>query len=266
MEWLCYSCAITSNFTTPRISEWKTQNYDSIEMSVNMKAIFNLVRESKIHGVNGTEIWKTMMTHKRDIQILNPYTCINETQIRVVIYKTGHDLKLNYDMASWIPEEDLAFGTELYSALYYCPEELAETMKLSVFFESLLANHKLTTVVAATMHNIQPRAVDNIKNFAEINEWYKRLDERYNFSLGEVLLPLMTNDNMRTLEELAPPFMEGIVNRIDVARYNISSSRGNSPVHSNIDFFLNRRAPINIVSPTTSDFRLGFRLHTILRL
>merc|ERR1712004_647379 len=100
----------------------------------------------------------------------------------------------------------MAFGIELYSALYYCPEELVEAAKLSKFFESLITNENLNTVVAATMHNIQPRAGDNIKDFTAINMWYQRMDERYNFSLGEAILPLMTTDDMKQMEKFTPPF------------------------------------------------------------
>ena len=60
-------------------------------------------------------------------------------------------------------------------------------------FESLLTNENLNTVVAATMHTIQPRAGDNIKDFTAINMWYQRLEERYNFSLGPNILPLDDN-------------------------------------------------------------------------
>ena len=81
---------------------------------------------------------------------------------------------------------------------------------LSVLFDSLLTNHGLKTVVAGTMHNIQPRAGDNIKDFTAINMWYKRLDERYNFSLGPNILPLLTSDNLIGLETLNPPFMKDL--------------------------------------------------------
>ena len=79
---------------------------------------------------------------------------------------------------------------------------------MSKLFESLIANHSLTTVVAATMHNIQPRAGDNIKDFTAVNIWYQRLDERYNFSLDSVLLSLMTSDERTQLETLMPPYVK----------------------------------------------------------
>ena len=104
---------------------------------------------------------------------------------------------------------------------------LVETAKLSALFESLLTNHNLNTVVAATMENIQPRAGDNIKDFTAINMWYERLDERYNFSLGSNILPLMTTDNVIQLETLDPPFMKEIKAMInDTQHGNLSSLYG----------------------------------------
>ena len=79
---------------------------------------------------------------------------------------------------------------------------------MSKLFESLITKENLNTVVAATMHNIQPRAGDNIKDFTVINMWYQRLDERYNFSLGPNILPMMTADNLPKLTALDPPFMQ----------------------------------------------------------
>ena len=75
-------------------------------------------------------------------------------------------------------------------------------------FESLLTNHSLNTVVAATMENIQPRAGDNIKDFTAINMWYERLGERYNFSLGSNVLPLLTSDDLEQLDTLDPPYLQ----------------------------------------------------------
>ena len=69
------------------------------------------------------------------------------------------------------------------------------------------------------MHNIQPRAGDNIKDFTAINMWYERLDERYKFSLGPVILPLMTMDNLEQLENVDPPFMKEIKARINATQH-----------------------------------------------
>merc|ERR1712012_402290 len=133
---------------------------------------------------------------------------MNDSQVTKVIYKTGQDLNLRYDWNLGIPVEDLTFAVQLYSAIYYCPEKLIEAAKLSKLFQSLITNHSLNTVVAATMHNIQPNAGDNIKDFTAINMWYQRLEKRYNFSVVSAILPLMTSDELAQLESLSPPFMK----------------------------------------------------------
>ena len=66
----------------------------------------------------------------------------------------------------------------------------------------------MNTVMAATLCNIQPMAGDNIKDFSAINMWYKRLDTRYNFSLGPVILPLLNTDNLTQLAKLDPPYLK----------------------------------------------------------
>ena len=141
-----------------------------------------------------------------------------------MIYKTAQDLKIHYDSNQWIPKEDLRLGIELFSAIHYCPETLIESAKLFALFESLITNENLNTVVAATMHNIQPRAGDNIKDFTAINMWYERLEERYNFSLGSVISPLLTTDSLKQLKKLDPPYMKEIETRINDTQYNNSST------------------------------------------
>ena len=72
-------------------------------------------------------------------------------------------------------------------------------------FESLLTNENLNTVVAATMHNIQPRAGDNIKDFTAINMWYKKGTTS---PLDQTSSPLMTTEGLNQLADLDPTFMK----------------------------------------------------------
>ena len=142
------------------------------------------------------------------------------------IFKTGQELGIGYDWNIRVNEEDKEFGKELYSALLLCPRHLMEAVQLSVFFKHLLTLrvhhvphfhyvYDLKTIVAATFHNIQPRAGDNIKDFTAIDMWYERLDKRYNFSLGSNILPLLTTDNLEHLETFDPPYLQqhkGVIN------------------------------------------------------
>ena len=199
-----------------------------------MMTIMSLVRESKVKGIHDSELWKTLLKHRWDIDNLKTdSSCLDDNQMFEVIYKTALDLKINYNN-HWIREEDLRLGTELFAALHYCHENLIEAAKLSKLFESLITNENLNTVVAATMHNIQPKAGDKIKDFTAINMWYQRLDERYNFSLGPNILPLMTTDSLTQLEALDLPFMR---NYNDTQQNNASTIIGNYVRHSIICYF-----------------------------
>ena len=99
-------------------------------------------------------------------------------------------------------------GAEFYSVLYYCPDHLLEAGRLSVFFESMISHHNLRTVVAATMHNIQPRAADRIRDFTAINNWYRYLNRRFNLSLGPAIFNLFTTEELAKLVALQPPFLD----------------------------------------------------------
>ena len=200
-------------------SIWRKINeHSSKKNNVNLFTIASLVRESKIKGIRESEVWKTLLKHRWDIDFLKTNApCLDENQMFEVIYKTAQNLKINYGY-HWISEEALRLGTELFSAIHYCPENLIEAAKLSKLFESLITDENLNTMVAATMHNIQPRAGDNIKDFTAINMWYQRLDERYNFSIDSVLLPLLNSKSLAELGMLDPPFMKNIEKTIDAKR------------------------------------------------
>ena len=135
--------------------------------------------------------------------------CLNEKQENEVIRKTADELDLVHGINAWVPEEDLAFGIELYSIIHDCPSNLvAEPGKMSIFFEHLLTNHSLNSLVAATLHSIQPKADKSTEDFTAVNMWYERLDKRYNFSLGPVVLPLLASDNLTRLASLEPPYLK----------------------------------------------------------
>ena len=209
-----------SNVSKSKYEWMKTNRLASKKKNVYIMTIMSLLHESKIREIQESEVWKTFLKHWWDINILKTNSsCLGEKQRFEVVYKTAQDLKINYDNY-WIPEEDLRLGTELFAALHYCPDNLIEAAKLSKLFESLITNENLNTVVAATMHNIQPRAGDSIKDFTAINMWYQRLDERYNFSLGPNILTLMTAEMLTHLTDLDPPFLR---DHIEVLRANNTS-------------------------------------------
>ena len=109
---------------------------------------------------------------------------------------------------TWIRDEDIPLGMELYSAIYYCPDHLKEAKYLSLFFNHILTEQTLRTVVATTFHNIQPNGGGWIKDFSAVNMWYKRLEARYNFSLGPSILGSITSDKLSELVTLHPPYLD----------------------------------------------------------
>ena len=137
-----------------------------------MMTIINLIRESKIKKISEGELWRALLKQKWDVKALKTTSCLNKNQTAGMIYQIGEELNLKYDWNDWIPREDLRLAVELYAALYFCSDKLKEGSKLSKLFESLITNESLNTVVAATIHNIQPRAGDNIKDFTAINMFF----------------------------------------------------------------------------------------------
>ena len=136
-----------------------------------MRAVLDLVKLSKINQVNERQVWAALLNQRWNaliqLRFMNPFQCLHEFFQLKVIHGAATDLGLKHGISSWISDEDLAFGIELYSVVHHCPSNILEAAKLSVFFESLLINHNLNTLAAATMHNIQPS--NNVEDFTVIN-------------------------------------------------------------------------------------------------
>ena len=172
MKWQILGSKKNSNDSRKPISVWKIKSPNTSKFNLNIMTMMNLAHESKMRGVREKEVWKTLLERRWYFEILRMNSTQNESQIAELIFKIGKDLELRYDWNLWIPEEDIPFGFELFSAIHYCPEDLIEAAKLSSLFEVLIKYHSLNTVVAATVHNIQPRAGDNIKDFTAINMFF----------------------------------------------------------------------------------------------
>ena len=182
----------------------------------NMIKALNLVRECRLKGIGHGYIWQTVLKNRWEKALFKKDPCLDVAEVAEVIDKSKRDLNLVFNTHTWIIEEDLVFGTELYSALQNCPDHLMEAKQLSVFFENLLTNHNLTTVAAATVHNIQPNAGNNIKDLTAVNMWFDRLGERFNFSLGNLILPLSDTEQLKQLAALEPPYLKNFRNVIDL--------------------------------------------------
>ena len=173
--------------------------------------MMNLVREGRKNKIDDKDIWNSVLSQRWTSDVFDQESpCIDESKIYQVIVKAAQELNLTIGLNGWIPEGDLIFGAKLYSLINYCPAHLVEAAKLSVFFESLLVNQSLETMVLATINSIQPRAGDTIKDFTSINMWYEKLDEKFNFSIGPIIVALSTANQLTQLEQLDPPFLKNV--------------------------------------------------------
>ena len=190
----------------------------------NMRIVLNLVREAKKHKVSETKIWNSVLKHRWNAHTLKKANPCLSDQVKQTIYRIAQELNLTIGFNGWIPEYDMFLGAKLLSVINDCSARLVEVIKLSVFFESLLTNESLETVVAATMNSIQPRAEDTIKDFTAINVWYEELDKRYDFSMGLAVTGLFTTNQLRQLRKLAPPYLKGVTGSVA----SLSSQNRNS--------------------------------------
>ena len=168
----------------------------------------NLVRESKLNKVREELVWQSLLKKRWSKKILEDAICLDESREHEVILEAAQELDIVTGYDSWVPEEDLSFGFQLYSSIHYCPSTLAEAAKLSFFFGHLVTNHTLNTVISSTMQTIQPKSGSILQDFSAINKWYSELENRYNFSSLEVTITaLSSEEQLKRLSKLGAPFV-----------------------------------------------------------
>ena len=173
-----------------------------------MELMMNIVREWRKQKISENDMWAVVLEHRWSSGILSQESpCLKGDKVHQLILDIAHDQNLTIWLDGWIPDADLILGTKLLVVILHCPDHLVEAAKLSFFFKTLLTNHSLETVVAATMNSIQPRAGDTIQDFTAVNMWYDRLNQMYNFSIFPIIAALSTNSHLGQLRNLEPPYM-----------------------------------------------------------
>ena len=177
---------------------WKPQNAKW--------SMVNLVQT--MHMQNKTGDLRRAVLRQRWSRRIPEQPCLDEMGVNKEIKKIKKELNLDYKEYSQMSDNDIELGLELYSYLHYCQSQVVEAARLSVFFEALLSDQSLMTVVASTVNNIQPRAGDKLQDLTAMNMWFEQLDNRLNFSLGPLLIALSSTKELEMLKELDPPFLK----------------------------------------------------------
>ena len=100
---LCGQSEGINNVSQSKYKWMKFNQNSSKEKGLDIMTIMSLVRKSKRQGIHESEVWKTLLKHRWDIDFLKTNSsCLNENQRAEVIYKTTQDLKVNFDWNLWI--------------------------------------------------------------------------------------------------------------------------------------------------------------------
>ena len=125
-----------------------------------------------------------------------------------VLFKTVQELKIDIGFGTWLhDDESVKLGFQMYVGLLYQPDRQEEAKRLFSFFESLSTDHSLGTATAATVNNLETKVGNGIQDYSTLNEWYKTLDARYNFSLGHAVMAFSTTEQLEELAKHNPPYL-----------------------------------------------------------
>ena len=128
--------------TNGRDNSWKVKSDQTHSRdSRKMRTVLVLVREARKHKVSERDIWNSVLKQRWNINTLGQKKgYLSGDEVYQKIIKAAQDLNLTISFDSWIPEDDLALGAQLLSAIKYYPHNMVDAAKMSVFFEFLLTN------------------------------------------------------------------------------------------------------------------------------
>ena len=187
--------------------DWKpVKGENSGDKNWILVVLINLAKELKRHSttIGEAEVWTTLLKYKEIFKGAQ----LTEYQIANVIFNTAQELKFDFGICTWLSDdESVELGFQMYEGLLYRPDHQEEAKRLFSFFESLLMDHSLSTVVAAAVNNLETKVGNEIKDYSGMNTWYKTLDARYNFSLGNAVMALSTTEQLVELAKSNPPYL-----------------------------------------------------------
>ena len=232
-------------------------------------SLVNLVQTSRLQ-TKTEDLRRVVLRQRWGLDILESSPCLSESAIIHQISQIKTESNLDYKEYDWIPHEDLELGLELYSYLHYCQSDVVEAAQLSVFFEALLSNHSLGTLVASTMNNLQPRVGHNLLDLTSMNMWFEQLDKEFDFSLGLVLAALSTTTELKRLKDLDPPFLRMHFDIIDLCIQKNDCEDLfqdlTGKIYSKQTSLIHRRGIQKNQSSSSSETRCPFVVHPLLCL
>ena len=105
-----------------------------------------------------------------------------------------------------VEDDVIKRGVDMFLLSIYCPEEkaLSDAIKLTKFYQTLIRKHKSGTIVQATLNNMKLLNLhpDNKKALGNL---YIELDNRFNFSLPNILFSLLSLSDLEMIENIYSP-------------------------------------------------------------
>ena len=109
----------------------------------------------------------------------------------------------------WGSDGDLPLVIEIFSLLHYCPNpQLVQSVKIGLFYENLLEEESIRTLVLAAINNLK----NNVDKNRRVDEFFVELDKVYKFKLGPTALALASASQLRNLKI---PFIKAFTHQIE---------------------------------------------------
>ena len=178
--------------------------------------VFQLVVEGRQRGFSHRELWKAALRNRWTIESLQrtrgKHFCLDIPQQLSVVEETNQNLKMKHIYSRkeiWGTDGDLPLVVEIFSLLHFCPPlQLVQSVKLGLFYENLLEEENMRTLVLAALNNLK----NNVDKNSRVDEFFVELDKVYKFKLGPTVLALASASQLRNMET---PFLKVFTHQIE---------------------------------------------------
>ena len=187
---------------------WKPETESMYEGSLLFETV-DLVSQGMRQKLDADSLWETLLRHRWSKKILrdsSPH--LTEETKDLVLRDVNRELRLTYSEAV-VSDEELLLGSKLFFVLHYYLDTLEESAKLSIFYNDLLRNQNLRTIVQATLDNVLP-GTEAIRDFAGMVQFFNELDSIYHFTkdLTPSMMAILSFDQLEELTQIGMNFLD----------------------------------------------------------
>ena len=150
-----------------------------------------MIQKAKQQNLTNTEIWEVVIKHKENLAVTMSSCSFGfpeDAAYNKIIYTLKPKLMTNLPKVEHTEtKEDLHLTYDIFSYLFYCNEEAS---RVYIFYKNLLKTHSVSSILQATVNNLQSTDISQSTTFRALKQIYQELDDIIGLQSGNILQAL----------------------------------------------------------------------------